>query len=74
MQSWRLQLETVSGESPGIAAASLRFFAAMLSLIPLGLGFWWQLWDKEGLTWHDRISGTRLRYYPKDETDSANPG
>jgi uncharacterized RDD family membrane protein YckC len=74
MQTWRLQLETVSGESPGIAAASLRFFAAMLSLIPLGLGFWWQLWDKEGLTWHDRISGTRLRYYPKDETESANPG
>ncbi len=32
-----------------------------------GLGFLWQLWDKDKLTWHDRASGTRLRYYPKDK-------
>jgi uncharacterized RDD family membrane protein YckC len=65
MQSWRLQLETSSGGPPGVAAATVRFFAAILSWIPLGLGFWWQLRDKEGLTWHDRLSGTRLKYYPK---------
>ncbi|MDA0679199.1 MAG: RDD family protein [Proteobacteria bacterium] len=65
MQSWGLQLETAKGEKPDIARSSLRFFAAVLSLIPLGLGFWWQLWDKDGQTWHDRISGTRLRFYPK---------
>jgi len=64
MQSWRLQLETENGETPDFARASLRFFAAVLSLIPLGLGFWWQLWDKDGLAWHDRLSGTRLRHYP----------
>ena len=65
MQSWGLQLETVSGETPTIAAASIRFFAAILSWAPAGLGFLWQLWDKESLTWHDRISGTRVVYYPK---------
>ena len=65
MQSWRLQLETANGEVPDIARASLRFFAALLSLLPMGLGFWWQLWDKDDLSWHDRLSGTRLRYYPK---------
>jgi uncharacterized RDD family membrane protein YckC len=64
MQSWRLQLETADSKKPDIARASLRFFAGVLSLIPLGLGFWWQLWDKDGLTWHDRLSGTRLRNYP----------
>lgn len=68
MQSWRLQLQTLDGEKPGIAAASIRFFAALLSWAPAGLGFLWQLWDKDGLTWHDRISKTRIVYYPKDET------
>lgn len=65
MQSWRLRVETPDGQIPGIGAASLRFFAAILSWLPLGLGFFWQLWDKDDLTWHDRLSGTRLRYYPK---------
>ena len=67
MQSWGLQLETTSGEKPTIAAASIRFFAAVLSWAPAGLGFLWQLWDKESLTWHDRISGTRVVYYPKPD-------
>lgn len=64
MQSWRLRIETLDGRKPDFARASLRFFAAILSLIPLGLGFWWQLWDRDGLTWHDRLSGTRLRFHP----------
>lgn len=65
MQSWGLQLETRTGGVPSVATASLRFFAALLSWATLGLGFLWQLWDSEALTWHDRISKTRLVYYPK---------
>ena len=65
LQSWRLQVETINGDRPGVGAATLRFLAAIISWLPLGLGFWWQLVDREGLTWHDRLSGTRLRYYPK---------
>ena len=65
MQSWGLQLETASGEIPSFTAASLRFFAAIVSWAPAGLGFLWSLWDKHNLAWHDRISGTRLVYYPK---------
>ena len=65
MQSWRLRVEDEKGNTPGIAVASVRFFAAILSWLPLGLGFLWQLWDKDRLTWHDRISGTRLIRYPK---------
>ena len=65
MQSWRLRVEDENGNTPGIAAASVRFFAAILSWLPFGLGFLWQLWDKDRLTWHDRISGTRLIRYPK---------
>ena len=73
MQSWRLRIETAAGEKPSYAAASLRFFAAILSWLPAGLGFWWQLWDADSLTWHDRISGTRLRHYPKTSTPSLHP-
>lgn len=65
MQSWRLQLETAEGSKPTVATATVRFFAAILSWAPAGLGFLWQLWDKDRLAWHDRISGTRLVYYPK---------
>ncbi len=65
MQSWGLQLETANGGAPSIAACSIRFFAAILSWIPFGLGFVWQLWDRDKLTWHDRLSGTRLVHYPK---------
>jgi uncharacterized RDD family membrane protein YckC len=65
MQSWGLRVETTDGNIPGFGQASIRFFAAILSWAAVGLGFLWQLWDKDQLTWHDRISGTRLRYYPK---------
>jgi uncharacterized RDD family membrane protein YckC len=71
MQSWGLQLETVDGRIPSVAAASLRFFAALVSLLPLGLGFLWQLWDPEKLTWHDRASKTRLVYYPRNKTQNT---
>jgi uncharacterized RDD family membrane protein YckC len=67
MQSWRLQLQAADGNPPTIAAATVRFFAAILSWLPCGLGFLWQLWDKDGLTWHDRISKTRIVYFPKEE-------
>jgi uncharacterized RDD family membrane protein YckC len=65
LQSWRMRIESTSGGKPTFFAASVRFFAAIVSWLPAGLGFWWALWDKDKLTWHDRLSRTRLRYYPK---------
>ena len=65
MQSWRLRIEAPDGSEPSLAACSLRFAAAIVSWLPVGLGFLWQLVDRDKLTWHDRLSGTRLRYYPK---------
>jgi len=53
MQSWGLRVETPDGQIPTFRVATVR------------LGFFWQLWDKEQLTWHDRLSGTRLVHYPK---------
>lgn len=66
MQSWRLQLENFDGGGVSIGTATIRFFAALISWAPVGLGFLWQLWDKDNLTWHDRISKTRIVHYPKE--------
>lgn len=72
MQSWGLRLETIDGQKPDLSRASLRFLCAILSWLPAGLGFWWQLWDRDKLCWHDRLSGTRLRFYPGKERRSLD--
>jgi uncharacterized RDD family membrane protein YckC len=66
MRAWRLKLVGRDGESVTLGTAMLRFFAAFLSWIPLGLGFLWILVDPERLAWHDRLSGTRLVLLPKN--------
>ena len=67
MLAWHLKVETEDGQLPSLGRASLRFFVAMLSWAALFLGYLWQLWDKDKLTWHDRLSKTRLVYYPKSQ-------
>jgi uncharacterized RDD family membrane protein YckC len=65
MQSWGLRIALPNGQPPDYKSATLRFVTALVSWLPAGLGFLWQLWDRENLTWHDRLSGSRLTYYPK---------
>ncbi len=65
MRSWRLRLRRRSGGPPTLLDASLRFAAASLSLAAAGLGFAWQIVDRDGLSWHDRLSGTVIRRAPK---------
>lgn len=38
-----------------------RLGAMALSLLPVGLGLVWSVFDEDHLSWHDRISGTYLR-------------
>ncbi len=62
MRAWRLRLRVRGdGADPVLWRQALaRFLAAGLSWAALGLGFAWALWDRERLTWHDRVSGTVL--------------
>ena len=69
MQSWGLHIETTGGGRPSIGQCTIRYLIALLSWVPFGLGYWWQLFDRESLTWHDRLSGTRLLYTPKNPED-----
>ncbi len=74
MQSWGLQLEDGEGRVPGPGRASIRFAAAILSAACLGLGFLWQLVDRDKLAWHDRLSGTRLMHYPRPKKAKTDSG
>lgn len=65
MRAWRLRVETWDGQIPTFSQATLRFVLALVSLVPFGLGFFWQLLDSDRLALHDRYSGTRLVHYPK---------
>jgi uncharacterized RDD family membrane protein YckC len=65
MRAWRLQLVTERGRGIGWARALVRFLAAILSWLCLGLGFLWILADRQGLAWHDRLSKTRLVLLPR---------
>ena len=64
MRPWRLKLVAASG-NPGWTALWLRYAVGLLSLLACGLGVWWAWLDRDGRTWHDRASGTRLVRVPK---------
>jgi uncharacterized RDD family membrane protein YckC len=47
----------MNGAGPiGIGRAIGRYFARWLSALPILLGYFWMLWDKEKQTWHDKLT------------------
>jgi uncharacterized RDD family membrane protein YckC len=60
MRAWRIRVVRADGRPLHAGNALLRALGALLSWAALGLGFLWMLVDPERLTWHDRISATRL--------------
>jgi hypothetical protein len=61
MKYARISLCTFRDESPSRAQRCGRLGALLLSLLPVGLGVVWALFDEEHLSWHDRLSRTYLR-------------
>ena len=47
-----------AGGPIGPGRAIGRYFARILSAIPLFLGYFWMLWDDEKQTWHDKLVGS----------------
>ncbi|HEX3895796.1 MAG TPA: RDD family protein [Rudaea sp.] len=60
MRAWKLRLTMRDGSRVLLTAALLRFFLACLSLILLGAGYWWSLFDPQRRTLHDALSDTRM--------------
>lgn len=65
MRPWRLRVVGANGHAATWRALWLRYAVGTLSLLAVGFGFWWGWLDRERLTWHDRVSGTRLVRDPR---------
>jgi uncharacterized RDD family membrane protein YckC len=52
---------TFSGVRPTRAQRCGRLLSLLLSLLPVGLGLAWAIFDEDHLSWHDRLSETYLR-------------
>jgi uncharacterized RDD family membrane protein YckC len=68
LRTWRMRLVRNDGGPITWSIASKRFAFAWLSLLCLGLGFLWVMYDRDKLAWHDRLSGTKLMQLPKRQT------
>ena len=60
MRSWRLRLVGAGENGVSWRQALVRFVGACFSWLAFGAGFVWLLVDTDRLTWHDRVSGTRI--------------
>ncbi len=69
MMAWRLRVQTLEGYSLSWTQSLVRFFAAGLSLVCLGLGYLWILLSDQRLSWHDQISQTRVVQLPPKKKD-----
>ena len=54
----RCDIRNLRGEPPSLRECCWRAFGVLVSLSALMLGFVWACVDSDGLTWHDRMSGT----------------
>lgn len=64
MRAWHVRVVDMEGNCIGWRRALARFAFAIVSWAAAGAGFWWSLLDRERLTWHDRVSATRLVRMP----------
>ena len=71
MKVWKIKL--VDNELKPVTArqATLRLLVAVASCIPLGLGFFWMLFNQQRQTLYDRWSNSQL---VETETGSVNSG
>ena len=60
MRAWRLKVERESGAALDARAGLIRFAGGLLSIATGGLGLLWLWIDRDELTWHDRLAGTRV--------------
>jgi uncharacterized RDD family membrane protein YckC len=65
MRSWKIYLINKNQTPISWQQALFRFMAAIISWIPLGLGFWWLYFSKQNQSWPDALSNTQLHFSKK---------
>lgn len=63
MRYAHMRLANFEGRRTSRRERLLRLGALALSILPLGLGLLWMIFDEDRLCWHDRLSRTYLRRY-----------
>lgn len=51
-------IDARTGGKPSIGQFIVRYFAYLISMLPLCLGFVWIAFDKRKQAWHDKLAGT----------------
>ncbi|MBM6552222.1 RDD family protein [Marinomonas ostreistagni] len=69
MQVWKFRLVQTDGTQVTLRQATARYLLALVSWACAGLGFWWALLDKDGATWHDKLTDTRLEFIDHKKRD-----
>ncbi|ROM65053.1 hypothetical protein BK653_21610 [Pseudomonas brassicacearum] len=65
MQVWCIRVQNADGTAISLWQALLRFAVSIASLLLVGLGFIWALFDKRKRSWHDIYSDSQLVRIPK---------
>ena len=60
LKTWQCRIRNLNGGKITWLQATIRFFAALLSIASFGLGFLWSLFHKDRKTWHDILSKTEI--------------
>ena len=60
MQAWKIQLVTVDETELNIKKTMLRCLISTNSLICFGLVYFWILYDKNNLSWSDKLTKTKV--------------
>jgi uncharacterized RDD family membrane protein YckC len=67
MKAWRLRVETLDGRPISPFQAVVRVCCSLFSVAVFGLGYIWKVFDPEGQTWHEKLSGTRTTELAKKD-------
>ena len=66
MRAWRMRVRTRDGRPLGWRSSLARFAAALVSIGAAGAGLLWAAFDRDGMSLHDRLSGTALEMVPPE--------
>lgn len=66
-------VDAKTGGSPTVGQFIGRYLAYNLSLLPIGLGYLWIVWDGRKQGWHDKLAGTVVIRSMKDNNRHLSP-
>lgn len=55
-----MRIVRLDGRRVDWSVSAVRMLGSLVSLLPLGFGFFWVVWDDQFQSWHDRIAGTTI--------------